>query len=108
MLKLTSLYYNQKMKKSINKFLAILAIALCAGCASNTRYVEGTHLALGAYIPYESKLYGVELIQYLNGISITCQTNNTLKVEHYATTTNSWLWGMLESTTTAYTKSEVK
>ena len=108
MLRQTSQYHNQKMKKLMNKLLAILAIALCAGCAFNTRYVEGTHLALGAYIPYESNLYGIELIQYLNGISITCQTNNALKVEHYATSTNRWLWGMLESTTTTHTKSEVK
>ena len=65
-------------------------------------------MALGAYIPYESNLYGVELIQYLNGISITASTNSTLKVEHYATTTNHWMWGMLDSVTTTYTKSEVK
>lgn len=84
------------------------ALAICSGCAVQTRYVEGTHIALGAYIPYESNLYGVELVQYLNGISITCQTNNTLKVEHYATTTNNWMWGMLESTTTTRTKTEVK
>lgn len=83
-------------------------LLLMLGCATGSKYVEGTHIALGAYIPYESSLYGVELMQYLNGISITCQTNNVLKVEHYATSKNTWMWGMLESTTTTYTKGEVK
>lgn len=85
------------------------ACVLCTGCtSSHNRYVEGTHMALGAYIPYESNLYGVELIQYLNGISITAFTNSTFEVNHYATTTNNWLWGMFESTTTTKTKSKVK
>lgn len=91
------------MRKIITSAMLILML----GCATGNRYVEGTHIALGAYIPYESNLYGVELIQYLNGISITCLTNNALKVEHCATSTNRWLWGMLESTTTTRTKSEV-
>ena len=40
-------------------FLAVLL--LLAGCKAQ-RYVEGTHLALGAYVPLESGLYGVELV----------------------------------------------
>lgn len=92
----------------MRKIVSSAMLLLMLGCATGNKYVEGTHIALGAYVPYESNLYGVELIQYLNGISITCQTNNALKVAHYATTTNRWLWGMLESTTTTRTKSEVK
>lgn len=80
---------------NITILIVAAAFAICTGCTSQNRYVEGTHIALGAYIPYESNLYGVELVQYLNGISITCQTNNTMKVEHYATTTNSWMWECL-------------
>ena len=92
----------------MRKIIASAMLLLMLGCATGNKYVEGTHIALGAYIPYESNLYGVELIQYLNGISITCLTNNALKVEHCATSKNRWLWGMLESTTTTRTKSEVK
>ena len=42
--------------------LFIIALALLCGCASRQRYMEGTHLALGAYVPYDSGLYGVELV----------------------------------------------
>ena len=88
------------------KKILIVGLILAMGCASRTRYVEGTSIALGAYIPWEGNLYGTELISYLNGISVSTTTNKLLYVKHEAASTNSWLWGMMESSTS--TKTEVK
>lgn len=85
-----------------------LALVLAMGCAMRTRYVEGTSIALGAYIPWDGNLYGTELISYLNGISVSTTTNKLLSAYHYSSSTNKWLWGMMESTTTTRTKVEEK
>jgi len=45
------------------KWAFVLLALLTLGCVSNRqRYVEGTHLVLGAYLPCEDSLYGVELL----------------------------------------------
>ena len=49
----------------MRKIVTSAMLLLMLGCATGNKYVEGTHIALGAYVPYESNLYGVELIQYL-------------------------------------------
>lgn len=86
----------------------MLACLLLAGCATPCRYVEGTSIALGAYIPWEGNLYGAELISYLNGVKYTTSTNKLMYVEHDYCSTNSWLWGMMDSVTTTKTKIEEK
>lgn len=75
-------------------FLAVLLL-LC-GCKAQ-RYVEGTHLALGAYVPLESGLYGVELVQYLNGAILTTQTNTPCSFSRTYSATNSYFWGAVET-----------
>lgn len=43
--------------------MVLLAVsgALTDGCASTSRYIEGTHVAVGAWIPWENTMYGLEI-----------------------------------------------
>jgi hypothetical protein len=76
-------------------FLA--ALLLVCGCFSGHRYVEGTSLQLGAYVPWESNLYGVELVSYVNGCVVKGTTNQAMRIERTYNATNSYFWGMVET-----------
>lgn len=86
--------------------LVLFALILLAGCFSGQRYTEGSYLALGAYVPVESNLYGVEIVQYLNGARLSTATNTPCVFSRQFSATNSYLWGMVE--THESTKSELK
>jgi hypothetical protein len=86
-------------------FLAVLL--LLAGCKSQ-RYVEGTHLALGAYVPWENGLYGIEIVQYLNGAVLTTSTNTPCTFSRTYSSTNSYFWGMVETRETTSSELTVK
>lgn len=88
--------------------LCIAAGLLVDGCTSTSKWIEGTHLALGAYIPYESNLYGVELCQYLNGCYVRSSSNTTFTAQRDYCATNSYLWGMVETRETTHTQVETK
>lgn len=86
----------------------LLFLVLCAlvGCASKQRYIEGTHLTLGAYLPFEEQLYGVELVSFTSGASLATSTNMSMNYQREYAATNSYLWGMVE--TREWSKSKVK
>ena len=69
-------------------------IALC-GCSTSPRYTEGTNLSLGAYLPVDGQLMGVEVINYLNGCSVRTGSNQSFQVSRTHCSTNSWGWGLL-------------
>ena len=81
-------------------------IALC-GCSTNPRYVEGTNLALGAYLPLDGQLMGVEVINYLNGCSVRTISNQSFNVSRTYCSTNSWGWGLLTTVEGSDTKIQV-
>lgn len=84
---------------------AILAAAvLLAGCSSAPKYVEGTTLSLGAYIPWDGNLYGVELMSYVSGVVIKAPTNTLYEVSRTYSATNEWGWGLLKSVESSNTK----
>lgn len=92
----------------MNKLIVfILALLLC-GCTSQTKFVEGTSVQLGAYVPWQSNLYGVELLSYINGCVVRTPTNMCYEIERQYTATNSWMWGMLESVESSDTKVKLK
>jgi len=75
-----------------------LALLLIAGCSSpSPQLVEGTSVALGAYVPWDGGLYGVELMQYVSGTVIKTPTNVCYSVERKHSVTNDWGWGLLKS-----------
>lgn len=92
----------------MNKLIAfILALLLC-GCASQPKFVEGTSVQLGGYVPWQGSLYGVEICSYINGCVVRTPTNMTYEVERKHSVTNDWCWGMLKSVEYSDTKVKLK
>ena len=91
----------------MKKLIIVLLAALSIGCASKQTYIEGTHLALGAYLPFENSLYGVELLQYTSGAYLATSTNNHFKFERDYASTNSYFWGMVKTMEGSRTKLEL-
>lgn len=85
-----------------------LAALLLAGCAGRTRYIEGTHFALGAYVPFEDGLYGVELVQYTSGAYLASSTNAPCRFERSYAATNEYFWGMARTVESSRTSLEVE
>ena len=89
------------------KKVALAALLLLTGCTSNSRFVEGTSVQLGAYVPWESNLYGVELVSYVNGCIVKTSSNMNFKVERTYNATNEYLWGAVKTRERTDTKVEV-
>lgn len=90
------------------KRLIAIAAMLAAGCASSSKFVEGTSVQLGAYVPWESNLYGVELVSYVNGCALKASSNLNFKVTRQYAATNSYLWGAVETREATKTAVETK
>ena len=87
--------------------LIVLIYVLCQGCSTNPKVVEGTSIQLGAYLPFEGNLYGVELMSYVNGLKIQASSNQSFQVERTYTSTNDWLWGMMKTVESSDTSIQV-
>lgn len=81
----------------LKRFAVILLVLLLCGCFTKQRYIEGTHLALGAYLPFEDSIYGVELLQYTNGAMLSTYTNTQVRFSREYAATNTYFWGMVET-----------
>lgn len=86
----------------------LFAALLLAGCAGQKRYIEGTHFALGAYVPFEDGLYGVELVQYTSGAYFTSPTNTPCAFARTYSATNEYFWGMARTVESSRTSLEVE
>lgn len=104
------LLQNPILSIGIGRMIGILFIflyVLFQGCSSNPRYTEGTNLSLGAYLPVDGQLMGIEIINYLNGCSIRTSTNQSFQVSRTHCSTNSWGWGLLTTSESSDTSIEV-
>ena len=90
------------------KKMMLIACAIFIGCTSQPKYVEGTSVQLGAYIPWQSNLYGVELISYVNGCVVRTPSNMCYEVERKHSVTNDWCWGMMKSVESSDTKVNIR
>ena len=81
-------------------------IALC-GCSTSPHYVEGTNLSLGALLPIDGQLMGIEVVNYLNGCSVRTSSNQAFNVSRTYCSTNSWGWGLLTTVEGSDTKIQV-
>jgi len=88
--------------------LMIIALAALCGCAQSPKYVEGTSLTLGAYIPWGGNLYGIELLSYVNGAVVKVPSNTCFQIRREHSATNSWMWGMLDTIDHTDTKIDLK
>ena len=87
--------------------LIVLIYVLCQGCSTQQKVVEGTSIQLGAYLPFDGNLYGIELMSYVNGLKIQASSNQLFQVERTYTSTNDWLWGMMKTVEGSDTKIQV-
>ena len=86
----------------------IAAGLLVDGCTSSSKFVDGTSVQLGAYVPWEQNLYGVELVSYINGCAVKTSSNVLFTVQRDYCATNTYLWGMVETRETTHTSVETK
>lgn len=90
-------------------FAPVIGALIClSGCSSNPRYIEGTTLNLGAYVPFESSIYGIELVSYVNGVKVQTSSNQPFWVSRSYCSTNEWLWGMVKTIENSETEIDVK
>lgn len=87
--------------------MIVLIYVLCQGCSTNQKAVEGTSIQLGAYLPFDGNLYGVELVSYSNGLKLQTPTNQSFQVSRTYASTNDWLWGMMKTVESSDTSIQV-
>ena len=87
--------------------LVVLIYVLCQGCSTQQKAVEGTSIQLGAYIPFDGNLYGIELMSYVNGLKIQASSNQSFQVSRTYNSTNDWLWGMMKTVESSDTSIQV-
>ena len=90
------------------KKLALIMCAFLLGCASQPSFKDGTITNLGAMLPYDGQLYGVQLISYVNGCVVRVPTNMCYEIQRNHCATNSWMWGMLDSVEHSDTRVRLK
>ena len=94
----------------IGRMIGILFVfiyVLCQGCSSSQKMVEGTSIQLGACLPFEGNLYGVELVSYVNGLKLQSSSNQSFQVSRTYASTNDWLWGMMKTVESSDTSIQV-
>ena len=87
--------------------LVVLIYVLCQGCSTQQKVVEGTSIQLGAYLPFDGNLYGIELMSYVNGLKIQASSNQSFQVSRTYNATNDWLWGMMKTVESSDTSIQV-
>lgn len=93
----------------VKKLALALGILLICGCAfKQPMLLNGTSLKLGCYIPWENNLYGLELMSFTTGTLVMTPTNGLFSIEHHSSSTNSWMWGMLDTNESSETKVKLK
>ena len=84
-----------------------VVLALVCGCSSSQRYLEGTATQVGALIPYDGSLYGINVVNYLNGVSVQTASNVAFTVSREYASSNAW-FGCATTTERSKTEVEVK
>lgn len=91
----------------MKKVLAAVALMTALGCYTESKYVEGTFTQVGAYLPLDGTIYGIEVVNYLNGCKVSSISNLPFKVDRTYTSSNSYLWGMVTTAERTHTKVEM-
>lgn len=83
-------------------FVIAFALLLC-GCKSTDAFVEGTRFRAGLYVPWDGQLYGLQLVEYLNGTANFSRTNSAIRIEREFASTNSY-FGIIHTIDSSKTK----
>ena len=87
-------------------FVIAFALLLC-GCKSTDAFVEGTRFRAGLYVPWDGQLYGLQLVEYLNGTATFSQTNSAISIDRQFSSTNSY-FGIIHTIDSTKTRVEKK
>ena len=104
------LFQNPIITVGVGRMIGIMLVliyVLCQGCSTQQKVVEGTSIQLGAYLPFDGNLYGIELMSYVNGLKIQASSNQSFQVSRTYNATNDWLWGMMKTVESSDTSIQV-
>lgn len=87
--------------------IVIAALGICVGCTSQQRYVEGTMTQIGLYVPVQSGIYGLQVLNYLGGVSVQTYTNQPMTVSREYCSSNTY-FGVIHTSEQSSTMVEVK
>ena len=77
------------------RLLLGLTLLIALGCSSMPKVIDGTNLSLGAYLPYDGGIYGLNVVEYTSGCVIkSLPTNGQWEVKRTYSATNTWLYGL--------------
>ena len=74
----------------MKKLMMVGLLLLLCGCKGVPKYVEGQSLQIGLYIPTSDELVGLQVMNYLSGVSVTTTSNMPFKVVRDYSATNSY------------------
>ena len=92
------------MRRVIASCLVALVLAGCQN--PSPEYVEGTMTQIGAYLPLDGGLYGVEVVNYMNGCRLNVSSNQPFKVSRKYESKNNYFWGMVSTDEKTETETE--
>lgn len=68
-----------------------MALAVLCGCAhDSTMFVEGTRFRMGVYVPWDGQLYGLQIMEYLNGSCVRAPSNRVMSVTRSFCSSNDY------------------
>ena len=59
-----------KIVGKCSKCTPLLLLCLLFGCTTQQRYIEGTMTQIGVFAPLDGQIYGANIVNYLNGVSV--------------------------------------
>ena len=87
---------------------ALVLLALCAGCASETvKVVEGTDLSVGFTIPGMEGEANFTVFNYLSGFKTTTAESNRVKLTYSCAESNSY-FGVIQTRTAKSVKATIE
>lgn len=81
--------------------------SMMIGCSTQPKYIDGSDLAVGVYVPAADNLVGIQVLHYLNGVKVQTSSNQPFKVERQYSSTNSY-FGIINTSENSNTKVETK
>ena len=74
----------------VTRIIALSLLVLASGCVSQSRYLEGSSLKLGLYVPAGGQLYGIQALSWLSGCSVDAYTNSEFRITREFQSSNDY------------------
>ena len=68
------------------------ALAILGGCAhDSSTFIDGTRFRMGVYVPWDGQLYGLQVVEYLNGSCVRAPSNRVVSVSRTFCSSNDYV-----------------